>query len=55
MLFDSTSFRPHHKGLYEETDLLLRNGRCSFELLYGHGWVGRHVPVRRAMSLHLGG
>ena len=29
------SFRLNHQVLYEETDLLLRYGRCSFELLHG--------------------
>jgi hypothetical protein len=44
-----------HQVLYEETDLLLRYGRCSFELLHGYGCGRRHVPVQLAMSLHLGG
>jgi hypothetical protein len=54
-LFDSMSFRLNHQVLYEETDLLLRYGRCSFELLHGYGCGRRHVPVQLAMSLHLGG
>jgi hypothetical protein len=54
-LFDSMSFRLDHQVLYEETDLLLRYGRCSFELLHRHGCGRRHVPVQLAMSLHLVG
>jgi hypothetical protein len=54
-LFDSMSFKLNHQVLYEETDLLLRYGRCSFELLHGHGFGRRHVPVQFTMSLHLGG
>jgi hypothetical protein len=42
------SFRLNHQVLYEETDLLLRYGRCSFELLHGHGCGRRHVPVQLA-------
>jgi hypothetical protein len=49
------SFKLTHWIFYEETDLLLRYGRCSFELLHGHGFGRRHVPVQLAMSLHLGG
>jgi len=49
------TFRLNHKVLYEETDLLLRYGRRSFELLHGHGCGRRDVPVQLAMSLHLGG
>src|ERR1700692_3316434 len=52
---DSMRFRLNHQVLYEETDLLLRYGRCSFELLHGYGRGRRHVPVQLAMSLHLGG
>ena len=54
-LFDSMGFRLNHQVLYEETDLLLRYGRCSFELLHRYGCGRRHVPVQLAMSLHLGG
>src|ERR1700733_1257644 len=43
-LFDSMSFRLNHRIFYEETDLLLRYGRCSFELLHGHGSGRRDVP-----------
>jgi hypothetical protein len=32
----SMTFRLNHQFLYEETDLLLRYGRSSFELLHGH-------------------
>jgi hypothetical protein len=52
---DNMTSRLNHQILYEETDLLLRYGRCSFELLHGYGWGRRHVPVQLAMSLHLGG
>ena len=48
------SFRLNYQVLYEETDLLLRYGRCSFGLLHGHGYGRRDVPVQLAMSLHLG-
>src|SRR3979490_2618245 len=54
-LFDSMSFRLNHQVLYEETDLLLRYGRCSFELLHGHGYGRRYVPVQLTMPLYLGG
>jgi hypothetical protein len=37
------SFRLNHQVLYEETDLLLRYGRCPFGLLHGHGCGRRHV------------
>ena len=49
------NLRLNHQVLYEEKDLLLRYGRCSFELLHGYGWGRRHVLVQLAMSLHLGG
>jgi hypothetical protein len=49
------SFRLNHQVLYEETDLLLRYARGSFELLHGHGCERRDVPVQLAMSLYLGG
>ena len=52
---DSMTFRLNHQFLYEETDLLLRYGRCSFELLHGHGYGRRYVPVQLTMSLYLGG
>jgi hypothetical protein len=52
---DSMPFRLNHQVLYEETDLLLRYGRCSFELLHGHRCGRIYVPVQLAMSLHLGG
>ena len=52
---DNMSFRLNHQVLYEETDLLLRYGRRSFELLHGHGCGRRDVPVQLAMSLHRGG
>ena len=52
---DSMTSRLNHQFLYEETDLLLRYGRCSFELLHGHGCGRRDVPVQLAMSLYLGG
>ena len=52
-LFDSMSFKLNHRVFYEETDLLLRYGRCSFELLHGHGCGRRDVPVQLAMSLYL--
>ena len=54
-LFDSMSFRLNHRVFYEETDLLLRYGRCSFELLHGHGYGRRYVPVQLTMPLYLGG
>jgi hypothetical protein len=47
------NFRLNHQVLYEETDLLLRYGRCSFGLLHGYGWGRRYVPLQLAMSLHL--
>ena len=34
------SFRLNHRVFYEETDLLLRYGRCSFGLLHGDGCEG---------------
>ena len=49
------TFRLNHQVLYEETDLLLRYGRCSFELLHGYGYGRRDVLVQLTMSLHLGG
>jgi hypothetical protein len=48
-------FRLNRQVLYEETNLLLRYGRCSFELLHGYGWGRGHVPMQLAMSLPLGG
>jgi hypothetical protein len=49
------TFKLNHRVFYEETDLLLRYGRRSFELLHGYGWGRRYVPVKLAMSLYLGG
>jgi hypothetical protein len=49
-LFGSVSFMVNHQVLYEETDLLLRYGPCSFELLHGHGYGRRYAPVKLTMS-----
>jgi hypothetical protein len=49
-LFDSMSFRLNRQVLYEETDLLLRYGRCSFGLLHGHGYVEHPARISRRLK-----